>query len=163
MVVMDIHSRKIIGFSIQKTACTGPTVCRMFNEILGKSGVIPKRISTDNDPLFQFHRWKANLRIAGIEEIKSVPGVPTSHPFVERVIGTTRRECLDQTLFWNEVDLGCKLSEFRHYYNEARVHYSLDGVPPEQFLNGKSPQQIDIKNYRWKKYCHGLYSMPVAA
>ena len=40
-----------------------------------------------------------------IDEIKSVHHVPISHPFVERLIGTIRREYLDQTLFWNRAQL----------------------------------------------------------
>ena len=49
-------------------------------------------ISTDHDPLFRFQRWLANLRVLEIDEIKTVPHVPVSHPFVERLIGTLRRE-----------------------------------------------------------------------
>jgi hypothetical protein len=55
----------------------------------------PKHVSTDHDPLFCFHRWRANLRVREIEEVKSVPCAPVSHPFVERLIGTIRREYLD--------------------------------------------------------------------
>jgi len=51
-----------------------------------------------------------------------VPHVPWSHPFVERLIGTVRREFLDQVLFWNGRDLGRKLIEFQVYYNAARRH-----------------------------------------
>jgi hypothetical protein len=59
----------------------------MFNQIIaGKS--LPQHLSSDHDPLFRFHRWLANLRILDVEEIKSVPFVPVSHPFVERLIGT---------------------------------------------------------------------------
>jgi hypothetical protein len=43
--------------------------------------------------------------------------VPLSHPFVERLIGTIRRECLDRTLFWTTADLEMKLLDFRRYYN----------------------------------------------
>ena len=58
----------------------------MFNDaIAGQS--LPKRVSTDHDPLFRFHRWLANLRVLEIEELKSVPYAPVSHPFVERLIG----------------------------------------------------------------------------
>ncbi|HMD09837.1 MAG TPA: hypothetical protein VKH63_20055, partial [Candidatus Acidoferrum sp.] len=39
-------------------------------------------------PLYRFHQWQANLRILAVTEIKSVPCVPLSHPFVERLIGT---------------------------------------------------------------------------
>jgi hypothetical protein len=73
-------------------------------ECLMKSSPVSRCQNTyhsDNDPLFLFHRWIANLSILEIEEVKSVPRVPTSHPFVERVIGSTRRECLDHTLFFN--------------------------------------------------------------
>ena len=41
----------------------------------------------------------ANLRVLQIKEIKSLPHEPMSHPFVERVIGSIRRELLDHTLF----------------------------------------------------------------
>ena len=40
-----------------------------------------------------------------MREIKTVPYVPLSHPFVERLIGTIRRECLDRTLFCTAGDL----------------------------------------------------------
>ncbi|MEJ2419023.1 MAG: hypothetical protein P8Y45_19260, partial [Exilibacterium sp.] len=59
-------------------------------------------LSSDNDPLFLYRRWKANLRILDIEEIKSVAYTHESHPFIERAIGSVKRELLDQTLFWNE-------------------------------------------------------------
>jgi hypothetical protein len=72
--------------------------------------------STDNDPLYRFHQWLANLRVLEVTEIKTVPYVPLSHPFVERLIGTLRRECLDRTLFWTTTDLEAKLLDFQHYY-----------------------------------------------
>jgi hypothetical protein len=64
-------------------------------------------ISTDHDPLFRFHRWLANLRVLEIDEIKSIPNVPVSHPFVERLVGTIRRELLERMCFrmrltWSE-------------------------------------------------------------
>jgi transposase InsO family protein len=80
--------------------------------------------------LFRFHRWLANLRVLDTEEIKAVPYVPVSHPFIERLIGTVRREYLDRLFFWNSVDLRRKLAAFRDYYNEFRVHRSLGGTLP---------------------------------
>jgi len=94
MVVIDQFTRRIIGFAVHAGDCDGVAYCRMFNQFAGGNSA-PKHLSSDNDPLFLFHRWKANLRILEIGELKSVPGTPTSHPFIERVIGTTRRECLD--------------------------------------------------------------------
>jgi hypothetical protein len=49
----------------------------MFNQAKSKQP-LPKHLSTDDDPLFRFHRWRANLRVLEIEEIKPVPFVPYS-------------------------------------------------------------------------------------
>jgi hypothetical protein len=74
MVVIDQFTRRIIGFAVHAGDCDGIVYCRMFNQIIaGKS--LPKYLSSDNDPLFLFHRWEANLRILEIDELKSVPGV----------------------------------------------------------------------------------------
>jgi putative transposase len=108
LVVMDQYSRKIVGFATVKGAVSGVDLCVMFNRILG-SLKTPKHLSHDNDPLFNFERWIANLSTCRIDEIASVAGVPWSHPFVERLIGTVRREFLDRTLFWNQLDLERKL------------------------------------------------------
>ena len=50
----------------------------------------------------RFHQWQANLGVLDVHEIKTVPYVPLSYPFVERLIGTIRRECLDRTLFLDD-------------------------------------------------------------
>jgi len=65
------------------------------------------------------HQWQANLRILDVEDIKTVPYAPLSHPFVERLIGTIRRECLDRTIFWTATDLEMKLLEFQRYRTPA--------------------------------------------
>ncbi len=64
----------------------------------------------------------ANLRILEIGEIKTVPHVPRSHRFVERLIGTTRRECLDHVLFWHARDRELTRVDFQVSYNEVRSH-----------------------------------------
>jgi len=94
LVVMDQFTRRIIGFGVHAGNVDGPSLCGMFNHAICKAGS-PKYISSDNDPLFRFHRWKANLRILDVIEVKTVPHLPISHPFVERLIGSIRREYLD--------------------------------------------------------------------
>ena len=157
MVVMDQFSRRIIGFAVHKGTLSGIDICRMFNTIVaGKHP--PKYLSSDNDPLFTFYRWQANLRVLDIEEIKSIPYTPISHPFVERLIGTCRREFLDKILFWNERDLQRKLESFQQYYNHERCHEGIAGGIPNQDPNDKAEKVISLENYRWKKKCRGLYT-----
>ena len=77
MVVMDVFTRRIIGFGVERADPCGASICRMFNQIIaGKS--LPQHLSSDHDPLFRFHRWLANLRVLEVEEIKSIPYVPVS-------------------------------------------------------------------------------------
>jgi transposase InsO family protein len=112
MVVMDQYTRRIIGFGVHAGNVDGPALCRMFSEATSAQGW-PTHISPDNDPLFQYHRWKANLRVLEINEIKSLPHVPMSHPFVELLIGSVPRELLDHTFFWTTTDLENKLREYQ--------------------------------------------------
>jgi len=56
---------------------------RMFNRALRGHRWLPTYLSSDNDPLYRFHQWQANLRVLEVTEIKSIPYVPLSHPFVE--------------------------------------------------------------------------------
>ncbi len=123
---------------------------------------LPKYLSSDHDPLYQFHHWTANLRILEVKEIKTVPYVPLSHPFVERLVGTLRREYLDRTLFWTTVDLDAKLAGHRKYYNGHRTHAGLEGGLPEPGTDG-SASPIDFESYRWRSHCRWLFQTPIAA
>jgi putative transposase len=162
LVVMDQFTRRIIGFGVHAGNVDGIGLCRMFNAAISVSGS-PKYLSSDNDPLFQYHRWQANLRILEIQEIKSIPYVPLSHPFVERLIGTVRREFLDQTLFWNASDLERKLVDFRQYYNTHRSHTALDGTTPVEVSGRSRIRLADLSLFQWESHCRGLYQLPVAA
>ena len=94
-------------------------------------------------------------------EIKTVPYVPLSHPFVERLIGTIRRELLDLVPFWNAHDLSRKIDDFKHYYNYARVHSALGGAPPRA-SSVVSDRSAQLDHYQWQIWCRGLYQLPVA-
>ena len=160
LVVMDQYSRRIIGFGIHQGPVDGVAVCRMFNHAI--SGTDPPRyLSSDNDPLFRFHRWRANLRILEVTEIKSIPYVPMSHPFIKRVIGTIRREYLDQVPFWNSLDLERKLGEFKDYYNQHRTHAALAGQSPAKFGQQASQALVSINDYGWQQHCRGLFHTPI--
>lgn len=162
LVVMDQFTRRIIGFGVQAGTVDGPSLCRMFKHAIRGAGT-PKYVSSDNDPLFRFHRWKANLRILDVTEVKSIPHLPVSHPFVERLIGTIRREFLDLVPFWHARDLEKKLSGFTEYYNDQRCHFALSGDTPNERTGKTRTKVADMHSYRWRSHCRGLYHLPVAA
>ena len=76
------------GFGVHAGTVDGVACCRMFSHAIGGQLAMPKCLNSDHDPLFLFERWRANLRILEIDEIKTVAYVPLSHPFVERLIGS---------------------------------------------------------------------------
>ena len=66
----------------------------------------------------------------GIDELVSAPRSPWQNGYVERLIGSIRRECTDHIIPMGERHLLRVLREYQAYYNESRPHQSLDGAPP---------------------------------
>ena len=161
LVVMDQCTRRIVGFGVHRGVVDGVALCQMFNRAIRRQPT-PTYLSSDHDPLYRFHQWQANLRILKVEAIKTVPYAPLSHPFVERLIGTIRRECLDRTLFWTAADLELKLLDFQRYFNGYRTHAGLCGMTPEP-RTGEDSAGASVRRYRWRAHCRGLYHTPMAA
>jgi transposase InsO family protein len=67
----------------------------------------------------------------GIKEVLSEPRSPWQNAYVERVIGTIRRECLDHMIVLNERCLYRHLQNFVVYYHRSRTHLALDKDSPE--------------------------------
>jgi len=64
--------------------------------------------------------------------------------FIERLIGTIRREYLDHAFFWNSIDLHRKLDKFGANYNGVRVHRSLIGTTPEIRAGNASSSKTNL-------------------
>ena len=93
----------------------------------------------------------------------TIPGTPRSHAFVERLIGTVRREYLDRTLFWNQGDLERKLEHYKDYYNHYRCHTGLARATPAHRSGLPAPPIAKLESYTWRQHCHGLFQTPIAA
>lgn len=103
-----------------------------------------------------FTTWPARASL-------SVPYIPVSHPFIERLIGTIRREYLDRVFFWNAVDLTRKLEPFRDYYNASRVHRSLQGKRQRTAPTLHSLLQLHLISTLGKQFCRVLFQAQIAA
>jgi transposase InsO family protein len=66
----------------------------------------------------------------GIRDKPIAPGSPWQNGYVERLIGTIRRECLDHMIVFGEAHLRRILGKYAAYYNESRIHRSLDKDAP---------------------------------
>jgi putative transposase len=67
----------------------------------------------------------------GIEEVKIAPRSPWQNPYVERVIGSIRRDALDHVIVFDERHLHRVLRSYIDYYHRWRVHRSLDMDAPD--------------------------------
>ena len=84
-----------------------------------------------------------------------------NNPFIERVIGTIRREFLDHVPFWNSLDLERKLGEFKDYYNNHRTHSALFGHSPAKFSQQANEAFVNINYYGWRQHCRGMFQTPI--
>jgi hypothetical protein len=74
--------------------------------------------------------FRRQLMVLGIEELVSAPRSPWQNPYVERLIGSIRRECTDHIIPMGETHLLRSVREYAEYYNNRRPHQSLEGNAP---------------------------------
>ena len=94
---------------------------------------VPRYLLRDRDGIFGADFTK-EVRNLGIEEVLSAPHSPWQRAYIERVIGSIRRECLDHLIVFNEASLYRHLKSFMAYYHETRTHLSLDKDSPASRL-----------------------------
>jgi putative transposase len=68
----------------------------------------------------------------GIHEVLSAPGSPWQNPYVERLIGSIRRACLDHMIVFWEASLRQILKSYFQYYQRSRTHLALEKDAPER-------------------------------
>ena len=83
----------------------------------------------DNDRAYG-HVFTSRVRAMGIRDRPISPGSPWQNGCAERLIGTLRRECLDQILIFGEAHLRRILSAYAAYYNQVRTHLALQKDAP---------------------------------
>ncbi len=93
----------------------------------------PRYLLRDRDRIFG-DAFSKQVQDMAIEEVLSAPRSPWQRAYVERVIGTIRRECLDHVIVFNEASLYRHVKSFVTYYHESRTHLSWGKDSPESRL-----------------------------
>src|SRR3974377_19483 len=97
---------------------------------------LPRYLLRDRDAIFGAE-FREQVRDMGIVEVLSAPRSPWQRAYVERVIGSIRRECLDHVIVFNEGSLYRHVKSFVDYYRERRTHLWLEKDTP-----GRRPVQM---------------------
>ena len=91
---------------------------------------LPRYLLRDRDAIFG-DEFREQVRGMGICEVLSAPRSPWQRAYVERVIGSVRRECLDHVIVFHESSLRRILTSYFDYYHRSRTHLSLRKDSPE--------------------------------
>jgi putative transposase len=86
--------------------------------------------SRDRDCIYGKY-FRHRVKNLGIKEVLTAARSPWQNPYVERLIGSIRQECLDHVIVLNERHLRRVLRSYFQYYHRSRCHLSLDGVAPK--------------------------------
>ncbi|MCK4773601.1 MAG: integrase core domain-containing protein [Candidatus Krumholzibacteria bacterium] len=126
-LVLTNERRQIIHFNVTDSpsaAWTGQQIVEAF-----PWDIAPKYLLRDRDGKYgeDFVRRVESL---GIKQVLISARSPWQNPYVERMIGSIRRDCLDHTIIFNERHLRRVLKEYIRYYNENRTHLGLGKDSP---------------------------------
>ena len=75
--------------------------------------------------------FRDRVQVMGIKEVVTAPRSPWQNPYVERLIGSIRRECLDHIIIFDERHLRRVLSTYFQYHHQSRTHLSLSKDCPQ--------------------------------
>ena len=127
-IVLSHHRRHVLHFNVVEAPSASWTAQQLREAFAFRSP--PKYLLRDRDstygPEFQ-HRAQA----LGLEEVRIAPRSPWQNPFVERLIGSIRRECLDYVIVFNQAHLKRLLKAYFAYHHRSRTHLGLDKDAPE--------------------------------
>ena len=90
----------------------------------------PRYLLRDRDRIFG-QEFVEQVKAMGIKQVLSAPRSPWQRAYIERVIGTIRRECLDHVIVFNQSSLSRHLQSFLDYYHDTHCHLSLAKETPE--------------------------------
>jgi transposase InsO family protein len=127
LIVVGHGRRQLLWFAVTRH----PTAAWLARQIVEAFpwDTAPAYLVRDNDRSYG-QIFLNRLRSMGIRDHPTAPRSPWQNPYVERLIGTLRRECLDHMLILGEWHLRRVLKSYSAYYNETRTHLGLDKDAP---------------------------------
>jgi transposase InsO family protein len=128
MIILEHDRRKILHFAVTARP-TDEWLSKQMQQAFLYTNV-PRFIVRDRDALYG-KQFCERLKQIGIQEVLTAPQSPWQNTYVERVIWTIRRECLDHVIVINERHLRGILESYIKYYNRSRTHNSLDEDCPD--------------------------------
>ena len=128
VIVLSHHRRRVIHFEVTQNP-TQAWLARQITEAFPWD-TAPRYLLRDRDTSYGIC-FQNRARAMGIEEVLTAPRSPWQNPYVERIVGSIRRDCLDHVIIFNETHLRRVLSCYFRYYHRSRTHLSLNKDCPD--------------------------------
>ena len=122
LIVLGHARRKVLHFNVTQNPTALWTAQQITEAFPWDSA--PKYLLRDRDAIYGVE-FRKRIHAMGIEQVLSAPRSPWQNPFVERLIGTLRRDCLDHVVALNERHLRRIIARYLDYYHDWRTHLSL--------------------------------------
>jgi transposase InsO family protein len=128
VLVVISHARREL---VHANVTASPTAAWVWRQLIQATpwGRAPRYLVRDRDAVYG-RDFVPRARRLGIETLLTPVRAPRANAVAERLVGTLRRECLDQLVIVNAAHLRSVLTEFVRYYNHERPHRSLALQPP---------------------------------
>ncbi len=126
-VVLRHDRRRVVHFNVSAhptARWTGQQIVEAF-----PYDEAPRFLLRDRDGIYGVD-FRERIMHMGVEEVVTAPRSPWQNPYIERLIGSTRRECIDHVIVLNETHLRRVLTSYFAYYHESRAHLSLERNAP---------------------------------
>ena len=128
LVVLAHDRRRVVHFNVTEHPSAEWTARQVVQAFPWETA--PKYMIRDRDSIYGA-RFRERITGMGIEEVITAPRSPWQNPYVERIIGSIRQECLDHVVVLGERHLRRILKSYFDYYHRSRTHLSLDKDAPE--------------------------------
>jgi transposase InsO family protein len=128
LVVLAHHRRRVVHFNVTEHPTAVWTAQQLVDAVPDESA--PVDLLRDRDRVYG-QPFQHRVTGMGIEEVLTAPQSPWHNPFVERLIGSIRRECLNHVLVLGERHLRCILARYFAYYHQVRTHLALEKDAPD--------------------------------
>jgi transposase InsO family protein len=126
-VVLSLDRRRILHINVTAHPCASWAAQQIIESIGFDATIV--RLIRDRDRIYG-SAFDTRVEHIGIRQVLTAPRSPWQNGFMERLVGTLRREMLDHVIVLGERHLLRLLREFAYYYNNDRPHMSLDGDAP---------------------------------
>jgi len=127
-IVLAHDRRRVVHFNVTAHPTAEWTAQQMLEAFPFDSA--PKYLLRDRDRIYG-EKFRDHLAVMNINEVLSAPRSPWQRAYVERVIGSIRRECLDHVIVFDEGSLRRTLRSYISYYHRSRLHLSLEKDSPD--------------------------------